>query len=376
MSDLFGADPSAPGVVRAPRLRVLANGVAVAGATDAEVVNNNHLAADRFYTSIALNADPSGAFELIASPEILVDVQVSLDGGMSFTSLIQGNVDSLSMDPVCGTVELEGRDLSRALIETHTQETFANQTSSEIATMLAGRHGLDADVQATTTPVGRYWQLDHDRIVLNQFGRITTEWDLLATLAQHEGFDVYVTGATLHFRAPVDDPAPSAVLRPAATVNGPANVASLRLDRSLLLASDVQVTVRSWNSRQGSGCMQTAKHAGSGVAGGMAQTYAYVVPNLMPDDALRLAQNRLAELTLHERVLTAEMPGELVLAPRMMLRLEGTGTDFDQSYWVDRIERRISMQYGFSQILSAKNTSMTGEASAPGEPASSVWTGS
>ena len=33
------------------------------------------------------------------------------------------------------------------------------------------------------------------------------------------------------------------------------------------------------------------------------------------------------------------MPGELTLAPRMTLNLEGTGTAFDQAYQIDSIER-------------------------------------
>ena len=35
------------------------------------------------------------------------------------------------------------------------------------------------------------------------------------------------------------------------------------------------------------------------------------------------------------------MPGELALSPRNMITLEGTGTDFDQTYYIDVIERRM-----------------------------------
>lgn len=147
--------------VRQPRLRVLANGSEVAGAIEASVVSNNHFAADRFRVTLA--PVPTA---LAAAVDITLDVQFSLDGGASFTSLVQGAVDMLELDPVRGTLTLGGRDLTAALIQTRTQESFANQTSSEIATILAGRHGLTADVTATTTPVGRYWELEHDRLVL------------------------------------------------------------------------------------------------------------------------------------------------------------------------------------------------------------------
>jgi phage protein D len=336
--------------VRQPRLRVLANGIEVPGVVEASVTSNNHFACDRFRVTLA----PIPA-ALAATAAITLDVQLSLDGGASFTSMVQGNVDALDLDPIQGTLSLTGRDLAASLIEARTQQTFANQTSSEIATILAGRHGLAASVTATTTPVGRYWELEHDRLVLNAFSHATTEWDLLVTLARHEGFDVWVGGTTLYFQPPQPSSAPQAVLRPVATATGPVNVISLRLERALTLAGAIAVTVKSWHSRLGTACVQTANSGGSGTP----LSYVYIVPNLTPDQALSLAQQRLAELTGHERVVSAEMPGELTLAPRMMLRLEGTGTDFDQNYWIDEIERHLSVEHGFTQRLRARNSSPT-----------------
>ena len=186
---------------RAPRLKVIANGQIISGAMEAEVISNNYYAADRFRTSVALGIDPwAGASFWASEPDILMDVQFSLDGGASFVSLVQGVVDSVSIDPTLGLVRLDGRDLTSALIEARTQETFANRTSSEIASLLAQRHNLTPQVTSTTTPVGRYYQIEHDRITLNQFSRTTTEWDLLVYLARQEGFDVFVQGQTLCFQ--------------------------------------------------------------------------------------------------------------------------------------------------------------------------------
>ena len=57
----------------------------------------------------ALGADPwaSAAFWASAS-DILVDVQFSLDAGASFTSLVQGVVDNISIDPAYGLVHSTG----------------------------------------------------------------------------------------------------------------------------------------------------------------------------------------------------------------------------------------------------------------------------
>ena len=185
--------------VRFPQLRVLANGNQVSGAIEAQVHTNNHFSADRFSVSIALSVDRGAAQFWSSTSDVFLEVQMSVDG-LIFKSLVQGAVDHVDLDMGQRLVRVEGRDLTAALIETRTQETFANQTSSEIASTLAKRHNLDAQVAPTSTPVGRYYQSEHDRITLNQFSRATTEWDLLTFLAQQEGFDVFVSGRTLFFR--------------------------------------------------------------------------------------------------------------------------------------------------------------------------------
>lgn len=374
---LSSAIPGLREQVRAPRLRLLADGAVVPGVVEAEVVSNNHYAADRFRVAVALGVVPAAAWA--SAEDVLAEVQASLDGGLSWISLVQGAVDRVEIDPVARMVWLDGRDLTAALIEARTQETFANRTASEIAMLLAERHGLAADVQATTTLVGRYWQMEHDRITLDQFGRATTEWDLLVTLAQHEGFDVWVSGTTLHFRAPDETAQAAGVLRMAGAA---VNVTSVRLERALTLARDIEVTVKSWNARQQTAFTQTAR-ARRGARGAKAgtrrapQRYVYVVPNLSPDEALKLAQQRLVELTRHERVITAEMPGELALQPRMQLELQGSGTDFDQIYWIDEIERHVHVASGFTQRLRARNASVESQASSPADPVQqggSSWT--
>lgn len=351
--------------LRQPRLRLVANGVRIDGVVSADLTSNNHYAADRFRAVVALG---SGA-GWTEAPDLYCELQISIDAGRSWTSLVQGSVDTIEINPVGGTIRIAGRDLAAALIETRTQETFANQTSSEIATILAGRHGLTADVQATTTPVGRYWQLEHDRITLDQFSSTISEWDLLTALAQHEGFNVWVSGTTLHFRERSTDGHLAFVLRPVATPAGGANVTELRLERSLTLAGDIEVVVKSWNSRQQDAFVQTARaqREHGAKTKRRPQRYVYVVPNLTPDDALKLAQRRLVELTRHERVVDAEMPGELDLAPRMMIAVDGTGTGFDQIYWIDEIERSVHVDQGFSQRLRARNANVGSQTTSPAD---------
>lgn len=372
-SDLIHALPQP---WRQPRLRILANGISLPGALSANITSNNHYAADRFQARARISDIDAATWS--DTDVILIDIQLSLTGLLSgWTSLIQGEADHIRINPHTLTLDIEGRDLTARLIEARTQETFANQTASQIATTLAARHGLAADVRTTTTPVGAYWQLEHDRISLDSFSRAITEWDLLVTLAGHEGFDVWVTGQTLHFQPPLTTPDLNASLRATPTQTGPANIQSLSLERALTFARDIEVVVKSWNSRQANAFIQIAR-ATRGTQGPKAQPqrYVFVVPNLTPDAALKLAQSKLIELSRHERVITADMPGELSLTPRQPIRLEGTNTSFDQLYWIDEITRRIDMASGFTQRLRARNSSIASQATSPADVIGMPWTAS
>jgi phage protein D len=366
-SDTLVSMPSSP-AWRAPRLQLLANGSPIQGAVEASVLSNNHYAADRFSATVALGIDLwADAVFWASQTDIFLDVQFSVDGGVTFTSLIQGLADTVVIDVLTQSLRIEGRDMTAALIQNATQETFANRTSSEIATMLAQSNNLTPVVTPTMTPVGRYYQSEHDRVALNQFSRSMTQWDLLIFLAGQEGFDVFISGTTLYFQ-------PSAATLVPAYIVTPANVQDLRLERSLTLARDIVVTVKSWNSRQQNAFTQTVRSSGkNGVSrngagqSGPPQTYVFVRPNLTMDDALKLAQQKAAELTQHERVWEATMPGDLTLDPRSMIQLVGTGTDFDQTYYVDIIDRHLSMEHGFVQRVRAKNTSPRTQSTTPAD---------
>lgn len=373
-------DPHAPPAARQPRLRVLLVEGAIAGQTDpgktaqsvapkaqepiagavsANVTNNNYYQADTFSADFALNALPNGLAWWAGQPRMVVDIQIALNL-TDWKSVLIGEVDHIHTHPVTGLVQIEGRDLTARLIEARTQETFANQTSSEVAKTLAARHGLTADVTATKTLVSRFYQEDHSHVTMGEFSRTTTEWDLLTFLAQQEGFDVYVTGTTLHFNPRVDPASTPYVV--VSDANG-SNVIDLRLERSLTLAKDVEVQVRSWDSRNSRGFTKTSRAIGAkgaqaaGAKQNAAQRYVLVRPNLTEDQAQKLANETAHEISIHERVVTFHLPGDLLLTPRMMVRLQGTGTEFDQAYYVDSVSRRISFDSGFDMEVRAKNRS-------------------
>ena len=343
---------------RAPRLRVLANGQILIGAYEADVNSSNHFSADRFSAVIALGPDQWANSDFWSSEaDVLIDIQFGLDGGTSFTDLIQGYVDNVSIDPVNRVVHISGRDLAAALIEARTQEAFSNRTSSEIATIFANRHNLVPCVVTTTTPVGRFYQSDHESITLDRFSGARTEWDLLAYLARQEGYDVFVHGRELCFQPVAQGSSIDQVLCPS-------DMIEIRLERALTLARNIQITVQSWNSLQqmaftesvNSTINPTSPCTTRGNAN-LTQQYVLIRPNLTPDKALALARQRLSELSRHERVIEFSMPGELALTPRSTILLDRTQTDFDQLYFVEFIERRFTPRTGFVQRVRASNSS-------------------
>jgi hypothetical protein len=122
MSDLI----ESPG--RRPRLRVMANGMPVAGVRSAEASSNNHYAADRFSVSVALGADPVWtAAYWSEQASVLLDVQMGFipggapEGAAGWVSLVRGAVDTIRIAAPEQLVHLHGRDLTAAFIEARTQ---------------------------------------------------------------------------------------------------------------------------------------------------------------------------------------------------------------------------------------------------------------
>ena len=343
---------------RTPRLRVLANGQLVTGAYASEITSNNHYSADHFSTVVALGADPYANADFWSSEsDILIDIQLSLSGDTGFVSLLQGYVDTVSINPSGEVAHISGRDFTAALIEARTQEAFSNRTSSEIATIFASRHSLTPHVIQTYTPVGRFYQSDYEILTLSRFSKATTEWDFLVSLARHENYDVFVNGTNLYFQ-------PSTGISSIDKVVYPTDLIELTLERALTLSRGIQVTVQSWNSLKQNSLTECVASTVSGDSSGSSgtstrpnQQYVAIRPNLTPDKALAMARQCISEVSRHERVIELTMPGDLVLTPRSVIALDGTRTDFDQAYYIDSIERTFRPKTGFVQHIRAYNSS-------------------
>ena len=355
----LNAPRSTSGIIRSPRPVVLLNGVQLPlqAVISLEVTNASHFSADTYHVQLAEpGLPPAYAPAYWADSEFdQISIGVSLDGETP-APLIVGQVDDVDWDTTGRIITMTGRDLSAAFIDNKTAEKFQNQTASQIAQTLALRRGLDSSVQATSTLAGAYYQIDHAVATQEQ-----TEWDLLTYLAQREGFDVWVSGTTLYFQpSPAETSTPYVMLR-SEPGDGTfaSNATRINLHRAQTLARDVIVIVRSWNQKQQRAFTVKVRRSRKGQKGkrGPAQTYSFVRPNLTQEKALQFANAMAEEITRHERVLEASLPGDNLLTTRTMIRLVGTGTGWDQLYYPDTVTRSLSMRDGYRMEVRAKNHS-------------------
>jgi phage protein D len=350
-------------------VQILHNGSPIPGIIATEIVSNNYYLADKFTARFALNADPAFGMEFwgAQNPPLLLDFQLSLDAGSSWTSMVLGQVDHMVIDPVKGLCEVDGRDLTSYFIDTKTQEAFVSKTSSQVVEYFASKHGMTADVTPTNTPVGRYYGAEHERITQNQFSRVTTEWNMMCSLAQHEQFDIWVTGTTVHFHPstpPDSDPYVIQWVPPQeGSLGAWSNVQDLRMERSMYMAKDIIVAVRSWDSRNGRAVTKFSPTGArsSAVFSGKAQEFAVTVPNLTAAAAQDLANKLREDMTRKERLIHFTVRADLTLNARNMVRVQGTGSSWDQAYYVDSITRHIAQDGGLTMTVSCKNHSPLSE---------------
>lgn len=356
------ADSTSP-MVRQPRGLVRVNGQSFDAWVSFEVESNSFYRADTFRASLALSALPDGfGPDWFATQK---DLEVELFAGFppdadtftatDLTSLFLGIADEVVTHWHNGLIELNGRDLTAPMIDSKSSEKFTDRKASDVATLLAGRHGLTPVVTATTETVGRFYKSEHIQLQDDR-----SEWDLLTFLAKEENFVVYVRGRELHFEPAPDETASPYVLEVMDGV-GDRTVAgdfiSLTTTRELTLAKDIKVTVKSWNAKQKKGFVRSAFRKKAG--GKNVQEYTYIIGGLTDEQAQARANAILADLSRHEVKLEFEAPGDLTLTVPTPIQLKGT--PLDQIFYPDTVRRTMDRDQGFRMTVEAKNHSPESE---------------
>ena len=413
-------DPTAvQPAVRRPQPVMKVNGVVTPGLLRFSAYSNGFFSADTWTAQIGIGNTGTGnlsAAYWAGQDDLELDLMVSLDGSPP-QRVILGRSDRVQLDLEQQLIRISGRDYTGLLVDKKSSEKYPNLTSSQIVTQLAQAVGLSttapasagpqpiiltkaqaalltpqqaaavlennaaagkassgaptSTVQATTTPAGVYYDSEHVRLNGTQSSE-QSYWTLMTFLAQHEGMNLWVDGKTVYMQPPATPPGPNPFrlgYRYAGAGNTvpKSNQQHIVLERSLTLVRDVSVTVISWNYETGKAikAMATSQKSPRPPHGGPVSTGTYIptngykfnIPGLTKDQAMQIAQTRLADLTKHERRVAVEnTPGRTRLTPRDYLVLTGTLTDFDQTYEIERIERTIS-KAGFFSSIWAKNSS-------------------
>jgi hypothetical protein len=359
-----------PDTVNAVRGAVKLNGTNLqVGVTAFEVENNTYSNADTFSCTFAANALPASnnANWFSQQTDMYVELFMGIPPNPSnwvtddLKSWIYGQTDKIEYDPIAGTISVHGRDLTRVFIDAKTTEKFQNKTSSQVATILAARHGLTAQVVATKTPIGKLYEIDHEHMNDAQ-----TEWDILTHLARIEQYAVYVRGKTLHFKPKPDQstvtPYPLIWTPPDAVTGFPTcAVTKLTLERALTISRGITVVVQSFNDAAQKTFTATypPKQPTKIKVGGFGapQTYYYDIANLTQQGVVARAQSKYAELIQHEMNMCFDIPGagNDALDVDSLISLNGTGTAWDQVYFPESLKRSMSFENGFTLEVTTKN---------------------
>ena len=129
------------------------------------VSNNSYYEADTFRITYSVSALPSAndANWFSTQTEIFAQIFAGFPQDPAnptigeLTNLIYGRVDDIAYNPRgTGNHLNRCRDLTAVFIDSRISSQYKNQTSSQIATLLASSHGLDnsSNITATKTLVG------------------------------------------------------------------------------------------------------------------------------------------------------------------------------------------------------------------------------
>ncbi len=355
---------------RQPRGIVQLNGQSVTGWRGFEVTNGTYFEADSFRVDFAVSdlPDSNNAAWFAEQSETFVEIFAGFPSDpespnvAELTSLIYGRIDNITYDPVKTLLSLTGRDLTGAFIDKKLTADYPNKTSSQIVTMLINGHaGILGAVTKTTTNVGTYYAIDQVQMQADR-----SEWDLICYLARQEGFIAYMSGKTLVFGPdPIPNSSPYQLqwIAPASPGEPPqANVKDLSLSRSQTISKGISVTVRSYNGAGKANISQSYPTRPKSITPGKAspygatQQYYFRLPaGSTPQQCQAYAEKRYHEIVEHEMKLEATLPGDVVLTTKTLIRLSGTGTKWDQSYYPKSITREMNVDVGFTMNVSAQN---------------------
>lgn len=397
-----------PSIVRAPRAKVTVNGT-IFPFESFTVILNGHQAAGSFDIEAPLfnSASPYDWKWWATNLDIEIEISIGFanqNGQVSsWTSLIIGPVDAVALapssfgahaslanrartevgsggmirnegsppHPTGSVLSIRGRDYSGALMDSHvSQQNVAGQLpTQQLAQNVVGLvPQLSLNYGGAAGGVGD---------VQNNFqGRLWTNrsaWDILGSLAHHEGLRLSVKGKQVVMTPPGGSGTPYDIWFSPQTAQAPAisNCVTLRMARALNVGKGTDRFVSAYDSATGKAPSRAITRVRPGTASkGSATTYPANVPGMSKANVSKHSQAGADQLSKFEREIQFQIPGDPTLTIDRPLRLSGTGTAFDQNYEMDQITHIYSMARGYAVEARARDrdnaATMTTEDIPPG----------
>lgn len=352
-----------------PVVQLLSNGVELPAADYVRVQETNLSHASSATITLRVDTlprpyffDPASTGEVAAAaastgqlpatddiPVVDIEVRVGFQtpgqamANVALVTRFRGMVTHVIYDPATQRVELQARDYSALLANKQSpNNSWQNMRASDIIVQIAASVGLSADVDASDGLLGQFRQYEHRALALASHHRWKTAWDFCIAMQRMTGYDLYVLGKTLYFKKPLAE----GTLRTlsfappsASDLSAHTAVTNLRLERDMILTRTVSVTVRSWDAKQR--VAHFAAYPNPPTADSINYEFA-ADPGTTPDRLKALAGARYREVIAHGRTVTGEIHPQSPITVRTPVRLEGTGTTFDQTYRVDQTDMTIS----------------------------------
>lgn len=264
-------------------------------------------------------------------------------GDVALTTRFRGMVTHAVYNPAAQRVELQARDYSALLANKQLpNHSWQNMRASDIVAQVAASVGLTADVDSTDGILGQFQQYEHRALGLATHHRWKTAWDFCIAMQRMTGYDLYVTGKTLHFKKALVSGTPDTLsyTPPSSADYSPhTTVTDLRLERDMILTRVVSVTVRSWDARQ------RVAHFASYPSPPTTDSINYEFPadpGTTPDQLRTMAVAKYHDVIAHGRTVQGDIHPQSSITVRTPVTLSGTGTTFDQTYRVDQTVLTIS----------------------------------
>ncbi len=330
-------------------VRQLAGIVSIGGSTfrvvSMDVNQTANKSADTMHAEVAISSNPGAAAMASGAANIPVEatVEAGADGGLLFT----GTADDITIDFDRMLLKVSARDKTKGPIGKKSIEDFRNKTPSEIVSEIAGRHGLAALIEGGGSMMAGKKQQKEDFVHLTHH---ISDWTLIQHLADREGKVAFVRKNQLYF-VQIDSGMFGAFavhfVPPTPGRHAQSNVLQLSCSRNIEAGEPTEVSVKSWNVKKA--------QRYEGKAGGGQRKFEYSHPQLDQDQAQNIADKRHREAVRHEMTCNVTVPGKASVQPPMKLNLSGTGTAFDQMYFIDTINHRVGGN-GYTMSITAKNS--------------------